>query len=130
MAKPTILIVDDDKAFTDKFVEFLNIAFDCTVIVRNDSNGAAYVVKDEHVDILFQDIHVPGPDGFEIVKILKEFKLDAVKVFIITSWKEDAYIKKCAELGVEYLPKPIGYKLLQKSLVDIFDKKGLEYKKK
>ena len=130
MAKPIILIVDDDKAFTDKFVEFLNISFDCTVIVRNSSDRVAYVVKDEKVDVLFQDIHLPGPGGFEIVKRLKELKLDDVKVFLITSWKEGAYIKKSADLGVEYLPKPISFKLLQQTLGELFDKKGFDYKKK
>ena len=42
MPKPKILIVDDDKDFTDKLEEFLHIPFDCDVIVRNDGNSAYF----------------------------------------------------------------------------------------
>jgi CheY-like chemotaxis protein len=129
MGKPTILIVDDEKSFTDKLAEFLNIPFDCNVIVQNHSNDVMDTVKNQHVDILFQDIHVPGPDGFEVVKQIKKSGIDII-IFIITSWKEDAYYLKSSDLGVNYLPKPIGFKLLQNTLTEIFEKHGFDYKKK
>src|ERR1039458_3222405 len=129
MPKPKILIVDDDKDFTDKLEEFLHIPFDCDVIVRNQSNGVVYVVKDDHVDVLIQDIHVPGPDGFEVAKRLKDLGIN-IEVFLVTSWKEDAYNAKSADLGAHFLPKPIDYKMFQKRLTEFFEQKGFDYKKK
>lgn len=129
MAKPTILIVDDEKQYADNFAEFLNLSFDCNVLKLQDSTEVEDLLEKQPVHVIFQDIHIPGPDGFEVVKRIKEKGRNMV-IYIITSWKEDAYYVKCADLGVKYLHKSAGFKLLTPELVEIFDKIGLEYKKK
>ena len=127
--KPTIVIVDDEKSLTDDFANLLTASFNCNVIVHNHSDDVIDLIKNEQVHILFQDIHVPGPDGFEIIKQIKKIGKD-IEIFMITSWKEAAYPLKCADLKVTYLPKPISYKILLVTLTEIFEKKNLDYKKK
>ncbi len=129
MNKPTMLIVDDEKGLTDMFFEFLTANFNVNVIVQNHSNDVIDLINNQHVDILIQDIQVPGPDGFEVVKQIKKTGNNVI-IFLITAWKEDAYYFKSAELGANYLPKPIGLRFLKNTLTEIFEKHGFDYKKK
>ena len=48
----------------------------------------------------------------------------------MTAWKEDAYYLKSADLGANYLPKPVGFRVLQNTLTEIFKKHGFDYRKK
>ena len=127
--KPTLLIADDEPKFVDNFKEILLMSFDCNILVHSSSIGAMETIKKEHVHILFQDIHMPDVIGFEVVKEIKRMGKD-LTIYLMTSWEEDAYPIKSADLGVFYLRKPIVPKHLIEQLTKIFDKEGLEYKKK
>jgi DNA-binding response OmpR family regulator len=128
MAKPTILVVEDDPGFLKNFEDFLSTMFNAEVIVKQNSNDAIEILNTKKIDILFQDIHVPGPDGFEVVKMVRASGKNVI-VFIISAWNEDSYLKRSTELNASYIPKPISYSLLRSKLIEVFDKNGFEYKK-
>ena len=129
MNKPTMLIVDDEEGLTDLFSEFLTGHFNVNVIVQNHSNNVINLINNQPVDILIQDINVPGPDGCEVVKQIKKTGKHVI-IFLMTAWKEDAYYLKSADLGANYLPKPVGFRVLQNTLTEIFKKHGFDYRKK
>ena len=56
-------------------------------------------------DILITDIRMPGMDGIELIKILKERKTQ-LKTIILTNYDNFDYAKQALELGAdEYLLK-------------------------
>lgn len=103
-----ILIVDDTK---------LNIKL-LTDILENHgyevySLNSGFLVQDTakriSPDIILLDIMMPGIDGFEVCRILKQdSELMDIPVIMVTARTEGADIKKALELGAfDYIKKPI-----------------------
>ncbi len=134
MIKPTILVVDDEKRFTETFVDFLKVQFNANVILKENVKDALEVIDNQRVDVLFQDIHLPnGPDGVEVVKYIKKIGKDKdITTFIISKWQDDeTYQKVIKELNVKYIPKPISLASTKTVLEELFKARGnFDYKKK
>jgi DNA-binding NtrC family response regulator len=134
MIKPTILVVDDDKKFTDIFVDFLQKNFNANVFLEKDGQGAIKVLDQRRVDILYQDVHLPNStSGLDVVRHVKKTgKCNDILVYIISKWeRNESYEMQMLDLKVEFLPKPLSL-LTAKSLLEIaFEEKGgYDYKKK
>jgi len=67
----TILIVDDDIPLSLYYKQTL-LKDDHRVFVAINEHGALEVLKNERVDILLCDYVLPGMDGTQIIKIVKE----------------------------------------------------------
>lgn len=83
------------------------------------SNGeeAAEYLKKYGADILVTDIQMSRMDGIELVRFVKENKLD-VKIIVISSYAYFEYAKALVELGVEsYVLKPF----VDSELQDVFE---------
>jgi len=132
MKKPTILIVDDEKDFSSTLVEFLSERFNANVLVRENAMEAIEVLNQVQVDVLFQDMIMPGPSGEQVIDHIKNLKrINEMIVFIISKWNDEAYTFKFENLGVKYIPKPISLITTQKVLIEEFEIcGGFDYKKK
>jgi CheY-like chemotaxis protein len=132
MKKPTILIVDDEKKFTDTFAQFLTERFNVNVLVRRSAMEGIEVLDHQQVDVLFQDMVMPGPGGEQVINHIKNLKrLNDMIVFIISKWNEDAQTLKFEKYDVKYIPKPISLITTQKVLIEEFETcGGFDYKKK
>ncbi len=132
MKKPTILVVDDEKKFTDPFAQFLSERFNVDVLVRSNALEAIEVLDHQRVDVLFQDMVMPGPGGEEVIHHIKNLKrINDMIVFIISKWNEDRHTLKFENLDVKYIPKPISLITTQKVLTEEFETcGGFDYKKK
>lgn len=64
------------------------------------SNGklALEIVKQESPDLVLLDMKIPGMDGLEILKRVKEINRD-IKVIMMTAYGELDMIKEATELG-------------------------------
>ncbi|OUM95677.1 MAG: two-component system response regulator [Thermobacillus sp. ZCTH02-B1] len=64
------------------------------------SNGkmALEIVKNESPDLVLLDMKIPGMDGLEILKRVKEINRD-IKVIMMTAYGELDMIKEATELG-------------------------------
>jgi CheY-like chemotaxis protein len=132
MKKPTVLIVDDEKKFTDTFAEFLSERFNVDVLVRKSALEAIQVLDQQRVDVLFQDMVMPGPGGEKVIDHIKARKrINEMIVFIISKWNEDRHTLKFENFDVKYIPKPISLITTQKVLAEEFETcGGFDYKKK
>ena len=132
MKKPTILIVDDEKKFTDIFAQFLSERFNVNVLVRSNAMEAIELLDQQRVDVLFQDMIMPGPGGEQVINHIKNLKrINEMIVFIISKWNEDRHTLKFENLDVKYIPKPISLITTQKVLIEEFETcGGFDYKKK
>jgi FixJ family two-component response regulator len=109
-----IYIIDDDKSVRRSFELLLNSAG----LTCKSYPGAKEFLdeyRQDEGDILILDIHMPEITGCDLLKILKEKKMN-VPVITITAYDEEESRQCAADYGVlDYLLKPVdGDELLEK----------------
>ena len=104
-----ILVVDDEP----DVVESVRLGFtlqwrEVDVLEANDGDRALDIVEQEHPDIVLLDIGLPGMDGFEVLRQIRDFS--DVPVLMLTA-RDDAMDKvKGLELGADdYVTKPFNH---------------------
>ena len=102
-----ILIVDDEmlvRAGLKSIIDWERHGY--TIIGEADSGDKALkMVKELKPDIMFLDINMPGTNGIDVLKGLKESR-DACKVIVISCHDEFEYVKEAMKLGaLEYILK-------------------------
>ena len=99
-----ILIIEDDAAIAELEKDYLELS-DFEVAIESDgSSGAAHAV-DEDFDLILLDLMLPGMDGFEICKYIREKK--DTPILMVSAKKDD--IDKIRGLGLgadDYMTKP------------------------
>lgn len=100
-----ILIVDDQYGIRI----LLNEVFQREgYVTYQAANGmqALEIVRKHHPDLVLLDMKIPGMDGIEILKRLKDIDPD-IKVIIMTAYGELDMIQETKELGaLMYFAKP------------------------
>ncbi|KUO78046.1 MAG: PhoP family transcriptional regulator [Desulfosporosinus sp. BRH_c37] len=102
--KKKILIIEDDASIAELEKDYLEIAdFDVSVCV-NGLEGLRTLQENE-VDLLILDIMLPGIDGLEILRSMKEDK--DIPVLLVSAKKEEIDKIKGLSLGADdYITKP------------------------
>ncbi len=99
-----VLIVEDDEAIAEIERDYLELSgFDVTI--RSDGNSGLDAALSEDFDIMILDIMLPGIDGFEICKEVRNIK--NIPIIMVSAKKED--IDKIRGLGTgadDYMTKP------------------------
>lgn len=96
-----VLIVDDDALIRDSLKIILGLEEDIQVIGTACNGQEAFeACKVEVPDILLMDIRMPVMDGVLGTKLIKGNFKD-VKVIILTTFKDDEYIKEAVKNGAE-----------------------------
>jgi CheY-like chemotaxis protein len=72
-AEFTILIVDDDPLVRDSVVSIIETQ-GFHVLAAGSAVEAMRILADEHVDLLFTDIVMPGQDGIELAREAKKLR--------------------------------------------------------
>ena len=99
-----ILIIDDDIALTDLLIEFLTSHKYNVVAKHTPEEGLEHLEK-KHVDAIILDIMLPGMDGFQVLRQIRENL--AIPVIMLTARGEVTDRIVGLELGADdYLPKP------------------------
>lgn len=74
-----------------------------------------------HPDILLLDVHLPGANGFELLKTLKP-DFPNLKIILFSASAERPYLEKAQSLGADgYLSKTISEADLQQAMITAFD---------
>lgn len=104
MTNPTILVVDDDPMIL-KFVSANLRARDFDVIAAEDGESALKATKENNLDLIILDIMIPGIDGLEVCRRVREWSEVPI---IMLSAKNDLTDKvELLNLGADdYLTKP------------------------
>lgn len=96
-----VLIVDDDALIRDSLKIILGLEEDIQVIGTACNGQEAFeICKKEVPDIVLMDIRMPVMDGVLGTKLIKSNFKD-VKVLILTTFKDDEYIKEAVKNGAE-----------------------------
>lgn len=119
------MVVDDEKdvelVFKKKFrkelqagqIEF-HFAFSAEEALESLKNqGAADVI------LILSDINMPGMNGLELLKILKE-QFSPLKVFVITAYGDEQNYRKAMDYGADdFLTKPVNFDELKKKIFSL-----------
>lgn len=96
-----VLIVDDDALIRDSLKIILGLENDIQVIGTACNGQEAFeLCKGDVPDIVLMDIRMPVMDGVLGTKLIKSNFKD-VKVMILTTFKDDEYIKEAVKNGAE-----------------------------
>ena len=69
--------------------------------------------------LIIADINMPGMNGLELLKIIKE-RFPNLKVFIITAYDDDRNYQIAREYGAdEYITKPIEFDKLKEKILNL-----------
>lgn len=103
--KIEILIVDDEKQFTEELHEFLQKSgFES--FETNTYAEAKRVLEHHEIDLMILDVRLPGISGLDILKEVK-VKLPNLEVVIISAHGDMDTVIKAMRLGAfDYLRKP------------------------
>jgi DNA-binding response OmpR family regulator len=102
--KPTVLVVDDEPKIREIVRRYLQ-ADGFTVTEQADGPGALRAALDESPDLIILDVMLPGLDGIEVLRGLRE--TSQVPVILLTARDEE--VDKLIGLAVgadDYLTKP------------------------
>ncbi|OPZ90723.1 MAG: Response regulator SaeR [Firmicutes bacterium ADurb.Bin419] len=99
-----VLIIEDDQSIGDLEKDYLEIN-GFTVKTCNEGVSGLNSIKEEEFDLLILDIMLPGIDGFEILKRVRDIK--DIPILLVSAKKEE--IDKIRGLGLgadDYITKP------------------------
>jgi len=104
MARPVILVVDDDPGVRDSFRLILEDHYD--VVDVPDGPSALDLVRVSPMDLVLLDIRLPGMDGIEVLERIKAID-ERVEVILVTAVKTVRTAVAAMKLGAfDYLTKP------------------------
>ena len=104
MARPVILVVDDDPGVRESFRLILEDHYD--VVDVPDGPSALDVIRASPMDLVLLDIRLPGMDGIEVLERIKAID-DRAEVILVTAVKTVRTAVAAMKLGAfDYLTKP------------------------
>jgi len=104
MARPVVLVVDDDPGVRESFRLILEDHYD--VVDVPDGPSALDVVRTSPMDLVLLDIRLPGMDGIEVLERIKAID-DRAEVILVTAVKTVRTAVAAMKLGAfDYLTKP------------------------
>ena len=99
-----ILIIEDKTAIAELEKDYLELS-DFEVVLESDGSGGAARALDEDFDLIILDLMLPGMNGFDICKLIRETK--NTPIIMVSAKSED--IDKIRGLGLgadDYMTKP------------------------
>ncbi len=97
-----ILIVDDNMNFVDRMISLLDDEDSIGHInVASNYEEAIRFLAIEEPDIVLLDINLPGKNGIELLKLIRQNK-NQCEVIMITNHSDDYYRQQCREFGAKY----------------------------
>jgi len=102
--KARVLVVDDEPRYTQ--VAKVNLELrGYQVLVANDGQSALSLVVSGEPDLVLLDVRMPGLDGYEVCRRIREFS--TVPIIMLTALAQDADKVRGLDVGADdYVTKP------------------------
>jgi two-component system phosphate regulon response regulator PhoB len=113
MAKPRILIVEDDEDILE-LVKYNLLKEGYEVVTRTCGEDALRTIRNDPPALVLLDLMLPGMDGLEVCRILKnDPNTSGISVIMLTARGEEADIVTGLEVGADdYITKPFSPRVL------------------
>jgi DNA-binding response OmpR family regulator len=106
MKNPRVMVVDDEPE-TVKYVSANLRARGYEVLTAGDGRSALKLFQEALVDLIILDIMMPGPDGFEVCRAIRQ--QSSVPIIMLSARGRERDVVRALNLGADdYLTKPFG----------------------
>jgi two-component system, sensor histidine kinase and response regulator len=108
--KPDILIVDDIEHNIFTLRTLIEAHFDANLIEATSGEQVLHIVSEQTIDLILMDVMMPGMDGFETARLIKNRpKTTNIPIIFISAYDPTQKLleKGIAAGGYDYLTKPI-----------------------
>lgn len=115
-----ILLTDDEQIVIDSLSMILNKNFSGQIELFSASSGAKAleIVRENGIDIIFMDIHMPGISGLETISLIRQINPKIV-IIILSAYDQFQYAQEALNLGAfKYLTKPVNRNLIVQTARD------------
>ena len=103
-----LLIADDEQIERDALKAIVNKGIDSILDIQEAVNGREAIVKSQTYlpDIVFLDIKMPGIDGIEAARTIRE-NSQSVSIVFLTAFNQFEYAQEAIQIGVDdFIIKP------------------------
>ena len=104
-AKPTVLVVDDDKNTRDGLDRALARTYN--VRLAPGADAALGVLKSERVDILLTDVRMPGIDGLVLMRRAIAHDPDLIWILLTAYGNVETAVEAMKQGAYDFLTKPV-----------------------
>jgi two-component system response regulator (stage 0 sporulation protein F) len=121
----TVLVVDDDQGTRDTLTAILRRDF--RVLRASSGEAALALMEEEDVDLMLLDIRLPGINGFEVLKIVREnYPLcEVIVISAITELETAVTAMKCG--AYHYVSKEFDYDAVRSLIVNAGERQDLVF---
>lgn len=120
--KYKVLIIDDDRLLQNSLKNVLSEKYD--ILIAGSGERGIELLKGNDVDLILLDIRLPGMDGVETLKKIREIRKDGT-IIMMTAYEDVKTVITSMKAGAsDYLVKPLDIDEL-----DIIMEKALEHLK-
>lgn len=122
--KPSLLLVEDNEELRNVMQRILTDYFNLTEASCGET--ALIQLEDKDIDIIVSDVMMPGMDGFELCKKVKEkFETKHIPVILLTAKTSDIDRIEGYEAGADgYICKPLNIPVLLAKIDNLLKKSG------
>jgi len=116
-SKKTVLIVDDEEDLTWSISRSLKRDRRAlAVLCANSGDDALRLMEKKAVDVLVTDLRMPGKDGFDLIRFVRDRDLDT-RIIVMTAYgSEDVEKKVLAANCCYYVEKPFEIATLKEKI--------------
>jgi PAS domain S-box-containing protein len=114
-----VLVADDNRDAADSLQRILSL-YGYQVEVAYDGTAAIRLDGAFHPKVAVLDIGMPGANGFEVARSIREARGDGVTLIALTGWGQEGDRRRAMEAGFDYhLTKPVDPGALNDLLVEV-----------
>jgi two-component system response regulator HydG len=127
MAHGAILICEDDAENLRSLTRALEKVGYEVKGFQNPREGVTYFLSHDSVDLVLTDLRMPGMDGMEVLKTVKEAE-PSVPVLLITAFGSVESAVQAMKVGADdYLAKPVDLYELRRRVQALIEKRRLRF---
>ena len=105
LRKMKLLLIDDDEWIRDSLRLFFETE-GCQLIALETAEEGLAALREDTYDIIIVDYKLPGQDGIEFLKQIRNAHSDTIKI-LITAYKSEPVVSEAKKLGIQgFIEKP------------------------
>ncbi|MFI3272436.1 MAG: response regulator [Pseudomonadota bacterium] len=118
-----VMLVDDEESFALTLAERMQMRHATTTVAHSGQEALDALAKGDIPDVMILDLRMPGMDGLEVLRHVKELHRK-IQVIILTGHGTEKEEEEARRLGAyEYHKKPVDINVLVDSIKKAFREK-------